>query len=881
MKKVSVYDLRCEYKRNPLGMDVQIPRFFWKLSVEAQGAKQSAYRIQVSTHPYMDGAALLWDSGVVDTDQSVHVDYAGTALKPRTRYWYRVRVKLADGTESDWSETAYWETGLMSPQAWQAAWITAELPASPSLEEDPCHYVRTAFTLHENPVSARVYATAHGVYRLFLNGRDADDTRMAPGWTSYHKRLQYQSYDVTELLTEGSNALGVVLGNGWYSGNLAWTGGRSLYGKERGLLLELHVTYADGSEQCIFTDADGNWKASEGALRMSEIYHGETYDARQEAKGWAEPHFNDAAWTQVQRQAWSKDLLIAQENEPVRVIQELLPIRTLRTPKGETVLDLGQNMVGWMRFTVNEAPGTVIRLQHAEVLDKEGNFYTGNLRTAKQTVTYICHGEGEETFEPLFSFQGFRYVLVEGVSEDKLEGRFVGCVAHSDLEPAGSFETSDELLNQLWRNILWGQKGNFLDVPTDCPQRDERLGWTGDAQVFIRTSTFLMDVAPFFTKWLRDLAADQLKNGGVPFVIPFIPFNDQFTEDDSNHSSSAWGDAAVICPWTMYEVYGDVRLLKQQYPSMKAWVEYIHSRGDNEFLWNTGFHFGDWLALDGKDGSYIGQTPTDLIATAFYAHCADLLSRSAEALGYSDDAAAYRELHRNVVENFRKEFVSPNGRVIAPTQTAYVLALMFDLLEERHRERAAGILASLIEKNDCKLTTGFVGTPYLCPVLTRYGYNDLAYKLVLQKEYPSWLYSVTQGATTIWEHWDGIKPDGSFWSDNMNSYNHYAYGSVGEWLYRSAAGIDTLDGQPGYKRFRIAPQFGEQLNYVRASYESIYGTIRSSWEKNSDGSIDVEITVPANTEAVVVLPGHANQTVGSGTYRFECKLEDGNRLVGS
>ncbi|HZG77795.1 MAG TPA: family 78 glycoside hydrolase catalytic domain, partial [Paenibacillus sp.] len=645
-----------------------------------------------------------------------------------------------------------------------------------------------------------------------------------------------------------------------------------VYGDERGWLLQLHVVYADGAEQVVATDGGGRWKAADGPIRMSEIYHGETYDARLERDGWSAPGYDDGDWAGTETRDWPMDVLVAQENEPVRVVQELKPIATLRTPRGELVLDLGQNMVGWMRFTVEESAGTVIRLRHAEVLDRDGNFYTGNLRAAKQTIEYVCRGGGPETFEPSFSFQGFRYVAVEGVSsEEGLADRFVGCVAHSDLETTGSFETSDELLNQLYRNIVWGQRGNFLDVPTDCPQRDERLGWTGDAQVFIRTSTYPMNVAPFFAKWLRDLAADQLPNGGVPYVIPFVRYNAEFDENNGrHHSSSAWGDAAVICPWTLYEVYGDVRLLEEQYPSMKAWVEYIRSQGDDEYLWNTGFHYGDWLALDGKEGSYFGQTPTDLISTAFYARCADLLSRAAATLGKAEDAATYRELHRNVVDAFRKEFVSPNGRVIAPTQTAYVLALMFDLLEERHRERAAAMLAGYIEKNGDKLTTGFVGTPYLCPVLSRFGYDDLAYRLVLQKEYPSWLYSVTQGATTIWEHWDGIKPDGSFWSDDMNSYNHYAYGSVGEWLYRVAAGIDTLESAPGYKRFRLAPVFNERLAYVRASYESPYGPIRSAWERQADGSVVVDVEVPPNTEAEVALPGVAAQVVGSGSYRFVC-----------
>lgn len=895
MASWGLYDLRCEYKKNPIGLDVRQPRFSWKLKSEARGAMQTAYQVQVSRDPSF-AERLAWDSGRVESDRSVHVAYEGEALSPRTRYWYRVRAWNESGVESGWSEPAYWETGLMGPEGWKAEWITAKLETSGSEGEDPSPYLRTSFQLRGKPVSARIYATAHGLYRLYVNGAAADDTRLAPGWTSYGKRLQYQTYEVTALLTEGENALGVILGNGWYTGYLAWNDRRKIYGDERALLLQLHVTYPDGSEDVLVTGSDGTWKASQGPVRMSEIYHGETYDARLERDGWASAGFDDSTWIPVETRPFPKDVLVAQENEPMRIVQELQPVKTLVTPKGELVLDMGQNMVGWMRFTVNAPAGTVVRLQHAEVLDREGNFYTENLRLARQTIAYVCKGGGDETYEPHFTFQGFRYVKVEGISEAEVAGRFIGCVVHSDLEQAGRFESSDPLLNQLYSNIVWGQQGNFVDVPTDCPQRDERLGWTGDAQVFIRTSTYQMNVAPFFTKWLRDLAADQLPNGGVPYVIPAIP-PEAWGDPNNSHSSAAWGDAAVICPWTMYEAYADKRLLEEQYPSMKAWVAYIRSQGDNEYLWNTGFHYGDWLALDGKEGSYFGQTPRDLIATAFYAYSTQLVARAAEVLGYAEEAAAYRELHQKVVENFRKEFVSPNGRVIAPTQTAYVLALMFDLLEEPHRERAAAILASLIEENGCKLTTGFVGTPYLCPVLSRFGYTDLAYKLVMQKEYPSWLYSVIQGATTIWEHWDGIKPDGTFWSEAMNSFNHYAYGSIGEWLFRVSAGIDTVEGHPGYKRFRIAPQPGEPLTRVRAEYESMYGTIRSAWEKSEDGSrVVIEVTVPPNTEAEIVLPGArvgeitesgaaleavagvrsvesihtgVRLKVGSGNYRFE------------
>ncbi|WP_409346332.1 family 78 glycoside hydrolase catalytic domain [Paenibacillus sp. MBLB4367] len=884
MQAFGVYDLRCDYKKNPLGTDERRPRLSWKLSAAARDVAQSAYRIQVSKKITFE--APLWDTDRTAGDRSVHIVYEGPELESRTRYYYRVNVWDRAGNESGWSEAAYWETALLSPSEWTAEWITAQI-AKDEQGDEPCHFLRKEFLLQGEIRSARIYATSLGLYRLFLNGKPADDTLFAPGWTSYNKRLQYQTYDVTALLGQGENAVGIMLGNGWYKGNLAWANQKDIYGSERAALLQLHVAYADGREEVIVSD--GSWTASSGPVLMSEIYHGETYDAREELAGWNERGYDAGDWMAVTLLVRAKDTLIAQENEPCRIVQELRPIEVIRTPNGETVLDMGQNMVGWMRFTAEEEAGTVIRLMHAEVLDREGNFYIGNLRSAKQTVSYTCKGTGAETYEPFFSFQGFRYVKVEGMRDaGDLSDRFVGCVIHTDMEQTGTFRCSDELVNQLQSNIFWGQKGNFLDVPTDCPQRDERLGWTGDAQVFIRTAAYNMNVVTFFEKWLKDLAADQLPNGGVPVVIPHVLGPD-------SHSSAAWADAAVICPWTLYECYGDTRALEAQYESMKAWVEYMRAQGENEFLWNTGKHYGDWLALDARGDSCFGATPHDLIATAFFAYSSKLLAKAADALGKREDASLYEQVSRSVAEQFRREFVTPSGRVAAPTQTAYVLALMFDLLEERDRERAAATLAKYITDNKDHLTTGFVGTPYLCFVLSRFGYTDLAYRLVLQREYPSWLYSVTKGATTIWEHWDGIKPDGTFWSDSMNSYNHYAYGAVGDWLYRVACGIDTDERAPGYKRIRIAPQFGETLTFAEAAFQSVYGEISVKWDKTDEGITTVDITIPANTDAEVVLPGAkldavlesgtplpqaagirsseqvaggVRMDIGSGTYRF-------------
>lgn len=842
MKALEVVSLRCEYKENPIGIDVLEPRLSWKILADARSVMQTAYQVQVSKDDSAF-AGTVWDTGKVDSDQSVHIEYRGPALQSRSRYYYRVRIWDNKGNTSDWSETAFWEMGILGRNEWVARWITPDFGSGmPESEASPM--LRKTFGVHNRVKAARIYATSLGLYELYLNGSRVGDCLLTPGWTSYNKRLQYQTYDVTSMLKDGVNAVGVLLGKGWYMGNLAWEKRFNLYGDKEAALIQIHIAYEDGKEEIISTDT--SWKASTGPIRMSEIYHGETYDARLEKAGWNMADYEDADWSGVKVLEHSLEILVAQENVPVKKIEEIKPVNIICTPSGDTVIDMGQNMVGRMRFSVQGEAGTEVVLQHAEVLDREGNFYTDNLRKAKQAIRYILKGAGRESFEPHFTFQGFRYVKVKGYPGELSLDDFTGVVIHSDMEPTGSFKCSDDLVNQLQHNILWGQKGNFVDVPTDCPQRDERLGWTGDAQVFARTACFNMNAAPFFTKWLKDLEADQLENGGVPFVIPHVL-------GEKEHSSAAWGDAAVICPWTVYLCYGDKRILEKQYGSMKAWVEYIRSQGTDEYLWNTGFHFGDWLGLDAKEDSYIGATAKDFIATAFYAYSTALLKQTAEILGRKEDAKIYGELYAKILEAFRKEFVTPAGRLAVPTQTAYVLALMFDLLEEKDRERAVKTLAEYLEENKDHLTTGFVGTPYLCLVLSQNGLTGKAYKLLLQKDYPSWLYQITKGATTIWEHWDGIKEDGSFWSADMNSFNHYAYGSIGDWLYRVVAGIDTAIEKPGYKHIHIKPQPGQEISFAEAALQSMYGEIRSAWERKG-GRMKIAVTIPPNTKATAVLP---------------------------
>lgn len=889
MTLLQVTHLRCEYRYNPTGLGVRTPRISWQLQTDDVHVLQLAYQIQVSCgFDGVDEKAVVWDSGRVESDQSVLVEYGGQPLQSRGRYYYQIKVWDNKGRESDWSEAAYWEMGLLDVSDWKAAWITPDSTAiDPQAEE--IFLLRTTFHTRSSISRATVYATSLGLYELELNGQRVGDWQFTPGWTSYSSRLQVQAYDVTQQILAGtSNAIGASLANGWYKGDLAWNNQKSIYGNTRALLLQLHIDYDDGTSEVVCTDP--SWRASTGPILMSELYHGETYDARLEKTGWTETAYEDKDWTEVAEVAHSKEILVMQENEPVRITEKLKPIELIKTPSGETVLDMGQNMVGRLHFRVDLPAGTALAFQHAEVLDREGNFYIGNLRKAKQTVSYVCKGGGEE-YEPHFSFQGFRYVKVEGWPEQaplNLD-TFTGHVIHTDMEPSGTFECSNPLLNKLQQNIIWGQRGNFLDVPTDCPQRDERLGWTGDAQVFIRTAAFNYDVAPFFAKWLRDLKADQRNDGGVPFVVPHVL-------DQGSYSSAAWGDAAVICPWVVYLSYGDKRVLEEQYDSMKAWVEYMRQQGQDEHLWNTGFHFGDWLGLDAKEGDYVGATPRDLIATCFYAYSTKLFVQTAEVLGRTEDVRTYRELYNRIIEAFEREFITPNGRLAAHTQTAHVLPLMFGLVEGTVRERLAKTLAEYVTEQKFHLTTGFVGTPYLCHVLTENGHHDVAVKLVQQEDYPSWLYSIHQGATTIWEHWDGIKADGTFWSDDMNSYNHYAYGSIGEWLYRVVAGLDLDESEPGYKRILLRPRPDSGLNFAKATYKSAYGLIRSDWRVGDEGAVTYEFEVPPNTTAEVRLQeasqaaisvngsaihqaqgvlhflehdGKLVLTLGSGTYRIQ------------
>ena len=856
------YDLKCEYRVNPLGIDVAEPRFFWKLrDPQRRGVRQSAYRLQVSLSPAFD--TLFWESGEIASQRSVQMAYEGPRLAGRTRYHWRVQIWDDEGRSDGWSEPAWFETGLMQ-EGWKARWIGADNSAAVAVSP----LLRRDFLVTGPIKAARIYATAHGVYKLWLNGQPVGDWLLAPGWTVYEKRVQYQSYDVTELIRQDGNAIGAMLGNGWYRSELGWVGKDMTQRPPRELLLQLVLTYADGREQTIVTGSE--WKAIDGPVRYSEIYHGERVDARCAIADWARYGLDESDWRAVTVSDRGTAQVVAQDGLPIRAVEELRPKAILTTPKGETVVDMAQNMVGYLRVRVRGQAGDRVVLRYFEVLDQQGNVYLDNLRKARQTDEFTLSGGGEEVFEPCFTFHGFQYVqVVEWPGEPELAS-MTGVVVHSDMERTGDFACNDEMVNQLQRNIVWGQRGNFVDVPTDCPQRDERLGWTGDAQVFISTAAFNYDTAAFYTKWLRDMAASQLPDGGIPHVIPAAVEGD---------SSAAWADASTICPWTLYEYYDDRRLLAECYPMMRRWVERVRAQGEDEFLWNTGFHFGDWLGLDAGSDSYVGATSRDLIATAYYALSTRLLAQAAAILGYEDDAERYGKLYRHVRRAFRREFVTPSGRLACPTQTAQVVGLHFDLLDKPSRKRALKTLKELLAERNGHLSTGFVGTPYLCHVLSDNGAHDDACALVLQKDYPSWLYPITRGATTMWEHWDGIKPDGSFWSPDMNSFNHYAYGSIGDWFYRNILGIAPDAGQPGFRNILVSPMPNGRFTQASGSLLTLYGQVVVSW-RLADGGFAMDLRVPENATATVTLPGATRRAVQEGGKPLdECEGIDGLERV--
>ena len=838
-----IQDLRISYRKNPIGMD-EAPRFSWKLVSEKRDVVQKYYQIQV-----VHQGKLVWDSGCVESSQSALVPFQGGKLQPMTDY--QVQVSVWDNYGELGQEQGSFETGLMDKENWRADWITHSLGE----QETVCPVFVRRFPVRKKVRKARLYATCCGVYEACINGKKAGDLFLAPGWTSYHHRLQYQTYDVTGFLGE-ENEIRITVGNGWDRGELGFDAKPDRYGHRTALLAMVCVEYEDGERD--FVGTDESWSVETGEILFSEIYHGETLDYTAEKR-----ILGPAVLFQEKEEIGD---VVAQEAEPVRVTKRFVLPEKILTPKGEIVFDFGQNMAGVVEVRLPELTGEKLVIRHAETLDRDGNFYTENLRTARCTDTYI-YGKGQVgmTVMPHFTFHGFRYICVDGAGADVGAEHFTACAMHTDMQQTGSFACDNRLVSQLQSNIQWGQRGNFLDIPTDCPQRDERLGWTGDAQVFCGTASYNFNTALFYGKWLRDMAAEASPEWGVPHVVPNI-LGDQA-------GAAAWSDAATVIPWTLYQVYGDRKMLAEQFPLMKGWVDYIRSKVSANGLWQTGFQYGDWLALDIESGSTdrTGGTDKYLVANAYYAYSAGLVREAAKVLGYEAEEAEYGRLQEEIIDAMNREFVTETGRLVSETQTACVVMLHFGIAKPEYRKRILETLETNINAHHGHLTTGFVGTPYLCHCLSENGLHDLAGQVFMKEDFPGWLYAVKKGATTIWERWNSVLPDGSFDASGMNSLNHYAYGSIGSWLYEKVAGIGCME--PGYRKVRIQPMLTKGLTQVSASYESVYGTIQSAWSCR-DGKICVDVRIPENTTAVIRLPEKEEEiSVGSGSYHYEYETD--------
>ncbi|MBR3741824.1 MAG: family 78 glycoside hydrolase catalytic domain [Clostridia bacterium] len=876
-----------DYQDQPLLGTEEMPRLGWVLQSDGRNVRQSAYQWQLSETD--DFGDPLYDSGRVESDESRSVPLPDVCLTACRKYYVRAKV-WTETEESIWAQT-FFLTG-MTDRRWKGKFITAEG------ENDWAHskgtYLRKSWRVEKPVREAYVCATALGLYHLYLNGQKVNEEQFLPGWTSYNEHLCYQTWEVTGFLRQGENVLGAHLGAGWYKGMMGFVHERCTWGSRTAFMAQLTVRYQDGTEEILVTDE--SWLGCASPVTFSEIYDGERYDARLEQNGWNAPGFispmgerrneqpeqplrdrlkegytdeEKAAQRRFAQNYYPKDtlwrpadtvsvplcILTPQPCSHPKILLELPVREILNTPKGETVLDFGQNLTGHVRFTVRGKARALAHLRCFETLDASGNAYFDNLRGALAEIRYLCRDDEPVTYDESFSFQGFRYALIQEWPEEVKKKNFTACVISSDMAETGSFCCSNSLLNQLESNIEWSLRGNFLDIPTDCPQRDERMGWTGDAQIFCRTASFLRNTYAFYRKWLRDVAIDQkAAEGGVPHIVPNQLRYFQVTDwllGQGTHSAAAWADVAVILPWTLYLTYGDTRILKEQFDSMKAWIDFMRDHA-RDYIWNYKLQFGDWVALDAAEGSYWGATPNDLTCTAYFAYSAGLFAKICKALGYDAIAAEYGDLRDRIIRKFQNTFLDQNGVMTVQTQTAHIIALYFRLIPEKGVPGTVEGLKKLLARENGHLVTGFVGTPYFCHALSQNGCKKEAFDLLLKQDFPSWLYQVKAGATTIWEHWDGMKPDGSMWSPDMNSFNHYAYGAIGEWLYRVIAGLEIDENAPGYRHAVIAPQTGGGLTFAQGSFDSLYGTVASRWERRGD-TISLTVTVPVNAAATIVL----------------------------
>lgn len=866
---VVVQELRCEYRTDPAGVDVLLPRLSWVLGSDRRGERQTAYQVLASSSPgkLARGEGDLWDSGRVRSDETVQVVWGGQSLCSRMGVWWKVRVWDGAGRPSDWSLPAHWTMGLLVPSDWRAKWIAdphslTNAPsggAKPALNESlPATLARKVFTVSGPIRRATVYASALGLYQLRVNGRVVGDDLLSPEWTSYRKRVSYQAYDVTGLVESGENVLSAMVAEGWYAGRLMAVG-RYPYGSSPRLLVQLELEGVDGVLKRIVTD--GSWRTSvDGPIRAAGIYDGEIYDARREQAGWDRVGFDDAGWDRASAQELDSRALVWLRNEPIRVVRELSPVRLTEPKPGVYVFDLGQNMVGWCRVRAEGNAGRVITIRHAEMLNEDGTLYTANLRGAPSVDRYTPGSDGAFSFEPHFTYHGFRYVELTGLARPPAADAVRGRVFHSTSPVVGRFESSDPALNQLMQNVLWTQRANLMSSPNDCPQRDERFGWMGDIQSFAQTAIFNMDMGAFFTKFAQDVRDDQADDGRFPDFAPH--------PGDPNKAFSgvpAWGDAGVIVPWRAYENYADTRILREQFEAARRWVDYIH-RNNPDLVWVKGRNndYNDWL-----NGDWVrqrgwpekgGAVPKEVFATAFFAHSADLVSRMAAVVGRPDEAMRYGELFRRIKVAFNRRFVREDGWIEGDTQGGYALALSFDLLPAEIRVMASRRLVENIGRYQNHLSTGIQATHRAMLELTRNGYTDVGWQLLTNRSFPSWLYMIDNGATTIWERWDGYVKGRGFQDAGMNSFNHWAFGAVGEWMWRHMAGLNPDDAHPGWKHFVVAPCPGGGVTWVRGEYQSVRGRIASEWRIRGS-TLTLSVVVPPGTTATIRVPSRVPEGI--------------------
>jgi alpha-L-rhamnosidase len=849
--------LRCEGHVDPLGIDALEPRLTWEVDDQRRGARPTAYEIVAasSEEALAEGRGDLWESGRVESGECGQVVWAGAPLTSRARCWWKVRTWDREGAPSPWSALARFEVGLVGTRdgwrfEWTGQWIRAPLRGD-RFSGAPAPYLRRRFTLDGPVVRARLYVTALGLHETYVNGRVVSPDVYRPGWTDYRIRVPYQVYDVTGLLRTGENVVGAILGDGWYCGRNAISGGsRQAYGERPALLAQVEV-HLHGARDPVVVATDGQWTWSEGPILASDNFAGESYDARRELHGWSEPGFDASRWGDVDVLPLSPVALVATVAPPVRRIEEIAPVRVTEPSPGVRVFDLGQNFAGRVRLRVAASRGTQIQLRHAEGLESDGSIWRGSLANATATDAYVCSGAGEETWEPRFTFHGFRYVEVTADPVLPDSATVTGIVLHSDMPRTGEFACSHPGLTKLHENTVWSQRGNSLDVPTDCPQRDERLGWTGDVVSFARTAAFHFDVSAFLSKWMTDLLDAQIPSGVEEGQFPVTA-----PRGTAWGGGPAWSDAGIEVPWTLWEVYGDRRILDRCWPALERWMAFLDRQeaGRAPGAWKG---FGDWVSLDfdpahplGFDERW-GGTPLDLLRRAFHVRAADRMSRIAGVLGRTDAARAWRARF----EELRARFVAAHvadGRLATPTQTACALAIEFDLLADPAlRAAVAADLAADVERRG-HLVTGFVGTPHLLHALESAGRADLAWRLLEREEIPSWLFEVRHGATTTWERWDAWTPERGY-RDGMNSLNHYALGAVGHWMHRAIGGIDVDPSGPGYRRVRVAPRPGGSVTWARASFRSPLGLVATSWRLD-DGRFHLECTIPPGAVATVRLP---------------------------